>query len=563
MKMGIKKKLLISFISIILTLLMVMGFTILQLMSISKEYRAITDNLSNKLQIINKITLDINDLTTATQSFIISKDKKEIEEMNVTRLNFSNHIEELQSLTQDEKGMELVDQLISTEENFYIAVANVVEKVERDDISGAVEIMEERGNGAKQEVLDKLDELSQYQQEMVNQSISELREKIKITQASIFIIGTVLLILGVMVFLYLSRDITERLKKVTKIAKEIAGGNLATEKLEIKSADEIGQLGEAVNQMAENLKNVIEEVIQSANQVAALSEELMASSSQTAEATHQVVRSIEEVSHTVEGQNLRTDQITGTLSEMIEEIQRIAASTGEASNHIVHIVEKANKGDASVQTLYGQMDTIYRINEEFEKVMHQLQKRSKEIGKINDVISEIADQTNLLALNAAIESARAGEAGKGFAVVSQEVRKLAEQSQASAKNIEEIIMKIQAETRGASERAKQGIVETNKGITLARETSGIISDIRSQLEGISVKTEEISTATEEMAKGTEQIDRSIHELAKLAKDSTDSVTEISSASEEQLANMEEITSSATTLADMAENLMKVVKKFKL
>ena len=563
MKMGIKNKLLVSFLSIILALLIVMGFTIFQLMALNSEYRTISDSLARKMEIINQITLNINDLTMAAQNYMITGDKTEIEGMNETRLNFSINIDEFISLTEQVEGQELINQLVENEDTYYIAVASVVEKVARGEKDYAIKIMEEQVNPAKDEVMTTLDELAEFQKNMSESAINDLSKVIRGTQTAIIVIGFIVLLGGVSIFLYLSRDITMRLKFVTKVAKDIASGNLAAKKIEIKSKDEIGQLSEAVNQMAENLKTVIGEVIQSADHVAALSEELMASSNQTADATHQVVRTIEEVSVTVEGQSEKTEEMNHTLTTMIKGIERIANSTSETSENVVQIVKKANEGDESVQILAKQMDTIHQINAELQAVMEQLEKRSKEIGKIIDVIGEIADQTNLLALNAAIESARAGEAGRGFAVVSQEVRKLAEQSRASAKNIEDIIITIQKETIGAAERAKQGILETNKGITLTKETSGVIGEIRSQLEEINAKTQEISATSTEMYQGTDRIQAAISELAKWAKQSTTSVTEISAASEEQLANMEEITTSATTLANMAEKLNDVIKKFKL
>ena len=563
MKMGIKNKLLVSFLSIILALLIVMGFTIFQLMALNSEYRTISDSLARKMEIINQITLNINDLTMAAQNYMITGDKTEIEGMNEIRLSFSKNIEEFRSLTEQAEGQDLINRLVESEDHYYIIVASVVDKVARGETDIAIQIMEEQINPGKDEVMTTLDQLTEFQKNMSASSINDLSKVIRGTQTAIIVIGFIVLLGGVSIFLYLSRDITMRLKFVTKVAKDIASGNLAAKKIEIKSKDEIGQLSEAVNQMAENLKTVIGEVIQSADHVAALSEELMASSNQTADATHQVVRTIEEVSVTVEGQSEKTEEMNHTLTTMIKGIERIANSTSETSENVVQIVKKANEGDESVQILAKQMDTIHQINAELQAVMEQLEKRSKEIGKIIDVIGEIADQTNLLALNAAIESARAGEAGRGFAVVSQEVRKLAEQSRASAKNIEDIIITIQKETIGAAERAKQGILETNKGITLTKETSGVIGEIRSQLEEINAKTQEISATSTEMYQGTDRIQAAISELAKWAKQSTTSVTEISAASEEQLANMEEITTSATTLANMAEKLNDVIKKFKL
>ena len=113
------------------------------------------------------------------------------------------------------------------------------------------------------------------------------------------------------------------------------------------------------------------------------------------------------------------------------------------------------------------MKAISENMENTARVINGLGKRSQEIGRILEVIEEIADQTNLLALNAAIEAARAGEAGRGFAVVADEVRKLAERSVEATKEIGEVVRQVQQETTAAVEVARSGAGETKQGIVLA------------------------------------------------------------------------------------------------
>ena len=115
--MGIKNKLLVSFLSIILALLIVMGFTIFQLMALNSEYRTISDSLARKMEIINQITLNINDLTLAAQNYTITGDKTEIEGMNEIRLSFSKNIEEFRSLTEQAEGQDLINRLVESEDH--------------------------------------------------------------------------------------------------------------------------------------------------------------------------------------------------------------------------------------------------------------------------------------------------------------------------------------------------------------------------------------------------------------------------------------------------------------
>ncbi|AKM17732.1 H1 [[Flavobacterium] thermophilum] len=209
---------------------------------------------------------------------------------------------------------------------------------------------------------------------------------------------------------------------------------------------------------------------------------------------------------------------------------------------------------------------ICNINQDaplIHKRVKSLEKRSEEIEKILDVISTIADQTNLLALNAAIEAARAGEHGKGFAVVADEVRKLAEQSQSSTKQIEELIGKIQQSTTEVVRYMSRVTENIEGGLHISTQTAQRFLQIVQNMKEVAPQIEEISAIAEQISAGTQQVTASAHQLAGIARENAATSEEVAASAEEQLASMEEITSSSQMLAKMAEDLRTSVQRFTL
>lgn len=210
-----------------------------------------------------------------------------------------------------------------------------------------------------------------------------------------------------------------------------------------------------------------------------------------------------------------------------------------------------------------QMTNIEKTVTQSAEVVTKLGERSKEIGQIVDTISGIAGQTNLLALNAAIEAARAGEQGRGFAVVSEEVRKLAEQSQEAAKQIASLIGEIQKETDKAVVAMNNGTREVKLGTETVDSAGKAFNQIVRIIGQVSAQISNISTSTQQMANGSQHVVKAMEEVAVINKENVVETQTVSAAAEEQSATMEQIAASCDELSLLASELRASLQKFRV
>ncbi|WP_077735477.1 methyl-accepting chemotaxis protein TlpB [Bacillus sonorensis] len=367
---------------------------------------------------------------------------------------------------------------------------------------------------------------------------------------------------GVFLMILIIRSITGPLRRLVSSAKNISSGDL-TQTINVRTKDELGQLGISFNEMAESLRSLISVIQTSVENVASSSEQLTASADQTSKATEHITSAIEQFSNGNESQNEKVETSAEQLTDMNNRLLDMSKTSASITESSLQSTEIAGTGGELVQKTVGQMNSIDQSVKQAESVVKGLEGKSKDITAILRVINGIADQTNLLALNAAIEAARAGEAGRGFSVVAEEVRKLAEQSASSAKEIEGLIQEIVNEIGKSLEMFQNVNREVQSGLNITDETDASFKQIYDMTNEIAGKLQMMNTAVEQLSQGSQQVAGAVEEIAEVSRESSGSIQDIAASAEEQLASMEEISSSAATLEQMAEELRDLTKKFKI
>lgn len=355
--------------------------------------------------------------------------------------------------------------------------------------------------------------------------------------------------------------ITKPIQKLQTNMQKVAKGDLHTAKFSIKAKDEIYHLNEAFEQMKDNLSKMISNMSESSNMVAASAEQLHASAEQSSNASTTIASSIQSIAESNEHTLGKISDNALALDSILSGVEAIKDRSHYVSSLSQVAFTNAEQGTKQIHDNLTQMEFIYDSVQRSNSIIASLAERSNEIGKMIELISNIANQTNLLALNAAIEAARAGENGKGFAVVADEVRKLAEQSQASTQDISQSLQGIQQDTSEAVTMLNETLDRAKTGVSISTNTVESFSTIVTNTQKVAPAIEEVAQTVATITTQIKDVVRVANEIALLSKENGSSTEEVAASTEEQMASMEEIKASAESLSSMADELMEIVSQF--
>ena len=618
MKFTIGAKLLAGFMSLVLLLIVVGISAYISLNQLSKNMEGLS-TAAEVRHAADKMALFLVSQQDAQTDYALTKN----EDVKREALKFSGMVDKqeemLKGLITDKGQRETVDNIGKLHDSFLPTGEKMAALFHQGKTTEAMAAMA-KYDGYVETVDHHMTTIEAYAERFMESAQKSAADSKSRANTLIFLISLVSVITGLGLGIFLSRSISRPIIAIASTAGRIADGDLS-EEVDIRRGDEIGALadafrkmtaylkgmansagdiadgdlrsevtpksekdvlGNAFHSMIAGLRSIITDVRTGADQMASASAQIASTSEQaarnnetaatgveeTTSTMHEMSANIQNVAKNSQSQASSVTETSASVEQMVTSIQRIA----NTAKQFVELSEKTRKAvnlglDAVERSVKG-TDDINRAIIRSADTISALGTRVEDIGKIVDVIDEIAEQTNLLALNAAIEAARAGEQGMGFAVVAEEVRKLAERSAKSTKEIAELISGIQKEAQEAVKVMEKSTQLVEKGVEMSKQVGDTLKAIDGNVIEVDKYSKEIGAATQEQSSGSTQIAKAAENLREITHEISSATEEQASAAEQIVKTMEKMremihqnASGSTELASSAEQLRSQADKF--
>lgn len=383
------------------------------------------------------------------------------------------------------------------------------------------------------------------------------------TESVFQIIQTCIIVVMLWLIIFLiSRSIVRNINKLNKFVGIISQGDFSST-VSINSKDEIGFLAAELNSMVEDLSRLVVDINESTQVLSASSEELAESSESSFNLNEEIARAIDQIAKGTSAQANDVSQGVSRVRGLAENIENVITSTSELEIEIKNTEKLKNDGLKSISELTRKTRQNYEASNKINEIILDSNTGVEKINIVTQTISEIAEQTNLLALNAAIEAARAGEAGKGFAVVAEEVRKLAEQSTKSVKEIGTIVKDIQQNTENVVNMMSEIGEVVGSQTQSVSQTEAIFNQLANGIQKTKSRIEDVYNLGKDMESKKNEIVEMIDDLSAIMEETAAGAQEVSASTDEQVNVTKKLTTASRSLAELAQSLQNSIGRFRI
>ncbi|SEK42850.1 methyl-accepting chemotaxis protein [Pseudobutyrivibrio ruminis] len=376
------------------------------------------------------------------------------------------------------------------------------------------------------------------------------------------LIGTIMLILGIVISLVVATSFTKPIMAVTDTITKLADGRFKKIDGYAKRKDEFGEIVRSTNSVIEKLGSIVAAIKQSASTVTVSSEDLADMANQIAATTDTVANAVQEIATGAVQQAEEIQEAAENVGKITDAVGGVQASTDNVESLAGRMKEASQTSSKSLVSLQDSSSDMTAKIEEIARTISATQNAVANINERVEGISGIAAQTNLLSLNASIEAARAGEAGKGFAVVAEEIRKLADDSDSMAQDIRTEMDELLKQAEAAVEAAnlvKQGNLEQQEAIGGTLESvNGMLEDIDGTVDGI----RDIAGGASTCVTSNDVVSDAMSSLSAISEENAASSETTGASVQELSATVASLANSADDLKDIAIKLNQEMEFFK-
>ncbi len=472
------------------------------------------ENIHDSAANVAAIRLEALRLLTTDESAVRERSKGLIAK---ERAQLQERLDNHQALLSNDQERQLLDQLKTAAAGYMTIVDQLIQRVDQDEQMQALTLLTDKLTPQGVILGRSLDALIDFNQQGAQDAAQSAAQVYQSAQWIVGVIIAVALIATLLLAWLLTRSITTSLAQALRAARTIAAGDLS-QPIHVQGKDEPAQLLGALATMQEQLQATIRGISESAQQLASAAEEMSSVMEQSTRGLQAQNDEIEQAATAVTQMSAAVDEVAGNAVSSAEASQ----ASDEDSKHGHYQISETI---SSIQNL---VNEVLDASGKAEGLAVQAQ----DISKVLEVIRGIAGQTNLLALNAAIEAARAGEAGRGFAVVADEVRSLAQRTQDSTEEIEQMITGIQQGTQDTVGALTSSAEHASQTLQRANSAGSALEKITAAISQINQRNLVIASAAEQQASVAREVDRSLVNIRDLSTQTAAGATQTSAASQE-------------------------------